>query len=198
MSAPRSPPLRFGRLFGVFVCVLFDGLVSDSSLGESRISGDVLASVADMSTAMMTTSEGDVEVELFPDDAPKTVENFTKLAGDGFYDGLIFHRVIPDFMIQGGCPLGDGTGGPGYTFEDEFNEHKVGARRARDGERRAEHERLPVLHRHRGGGALARRQAHGVRQRHGRAGRRRPDLGGRARRARPPARAGHIDSVELS
>jgi cyclophilin family peptidyl-prolyl cis-trans isomerase len=73
----------------------------------------------------MKTSEGDVELELFPDDAPKTVANFTKLAGDGFYDGLIFHRVIPDFMIQGGCPLGTGSGGPGYSFEDEFNEHKV-------------------------------------------------------------------------
>jgi cyclophilin family peptidyl-prolyl cis-trans isomerase len=73
----------------------------------------------------MHTSEGDVEIELFPDDAPKTVGNFTKLASDGFYDGLTFHRVIPDFMIQGGCPLGTGTGGPGYTFEDEFNDHKV-------------------------------------------------------------------------
>ena len=64
-------------------------------------------------------------VELFDDDAPKTVENFRKLAGDGFYDGLIFHRVIPDFMIQGGCPEGTGTGGPGYTFEDEINDHKI-------------------------------------------------------------------------
>jgi cyclophilin family peptidyl-prolyl cis-trans isomerase len=78
-----------------------------------------------MSQATLHTSEGDVELELFPEDAPKTVENFTKLASEGFYDGLIFHRVIPDFMIQGGCPLGTGTGGPGYTFEDEFNEHKV-------------------------------------------------------------------------
>jgi cyclophilin family peptidyl-prolyl cis-trans isomerase len=78
-----------------------------------------------MSQATLHTSEGDVEVELFPDDAPKTVENFTKLASEGFYDGLIFHRVIPDFMIQGGCPLGTGTGGPGYSFEDEINEHKV-------------------------------------------------------------------------
>ena len=60
-----------------------------------------------------------------PDDAPKTVENFVKLASDGFYDGVIFHRVIPDFMIQGGDPTGTGSGGPGYTFEDEFNEHKV-------------------------------------------------------------------------
>jgi cyclophilin family peptidyl-prolyl cis-trans isomerase len=78
-----------------------------------------------MSQAVLHTSEGDVGVELFPDDAPKTVENFTKLASEGFYDGLIFHRVIPDFMIQGGCPLGTGSGGPGYSFEDEFNQHKV-------------------------------------------------------------------------
>jgi cyclophilin family peptidyl-prolyl cis-trans isomerase len=78
-----------------------------------------------MSRATLKTSEGDVELELYPDEAPRTVENFTKLAGAGFYDGLIFHRVIPDFMIQGGCPLGTGTGGPGYSFEDEFNEHKV-------------------------------------------------------------------------
>jgi cyclophilin family peptidyl-prolyl cis-trans isomerase len=73
----------------------------------------------------MQTSEGTVQLELFDDDAPKTVGNFTKLAGDGFYDGLVFHRVIPDFMIQGGCPEGTGRGGPGYTFEDEINDHKV-------------------------------------------------------------------------
>jgi cyclophilin family peptidyl-prolyl cis-trans isomerase len=78
-----------------------------------------------MSAATMTTSEGTLELELFDADAPKTVENFTKLARDGFYDGLVFHRVIPDFMIQGGCPRGDGTGGPGYMFEDEFNDHPV-------------------------------------------------------------------------
>src|SRR5580704_9212527 len=78
-----------------------------------------------MSTANMNTTLGTIELELFDDDAPKTVENFRKLAGDGFYDGIIFHRVIPDFMIQGGCPQGTGTGGPGYTFEDEFNQHKV-------------------------------------------------------------------------
>jgi cyclophilin family peptidyl-prolyl cis-trans isomerase len=78
-----------------------------------------------MTTATMHTSEGDIQLELFEEDAPKTVGNFTKLAGEGFYDGLIFHRVIPDFMIQGGCPQGTGTGGPGYTFEDEFNDHKV-------------------------------------------------------------------------
>ena len=74
-----------------------------------------------MSTATIHTSMGDIELELFAEDAPKTVENFTKLAGDGFYDGLVFHRVIPDFMIQGGCPRGDGRGGPGYTFKDEFS-----------------------------------------------------------------------------
>jgi cyclophilin family peptidyl-prolyl cis-trans isomerase len=78
-----------------------------------------------MTTATMHTSEGAIGLELFADDAPKTVDNFTKLAGEGFYDGLVFHRVIPDFMIQGGCPLGTGTGGPGYTFEDEINDHKV-------------------------------------------------------------------------
>jgi peptidyl-prolyl cis-trans isomerase B (cyclophilin B) len=78
-----------------------------------------------MSSATLHTNQGAVEVELFDDDAPKTVENFRKLAGDGFYDGVIFHRVIPDFMIQGGDPTGTGTGGPGYTFEDEFNDHPV-------------------------------------------------------------------------
>jgi cyclophilin family peptidyl-prolyl cis-trans isomerase len=78
-----------------------------------------------MTQAIMATSEGDITIELFDDAAPKTVENFTKLANDGFYDGLSFHRIIKDFMIQGGCPEGTGTGGPGYTFEDEFNDHKV-------------------------------------------------------------------------
>jgi cyclophilin family peptidyl-prolyl cis-trans isomerase len=76
-------------------------------------------------TASITTSLGDIELELFDEDAPKTVANFTKLAGDGFYEDLTFHRVIPDFMIQGGCPNGDGRGGPGYTFEDEQNDHGV-------------------------------------------------------------------------
>ena len=78
-----------------------------------------------MSQATMHTNHGPIQVEFFDDDAPKTVENFRKLAADGFYDGVIFHRVIPDFMIQGGDPTGTGTGGPGYTFEDEFNDHKI-------------------------------------------------------------------------
>ncbi len=78
-----------------------------------------------MTNATMQTNQGTIELQLFDEDAPKTVENFKKLAQDGFYDGVIFHRVIPDFMIQGGCPQGTGTGGPGYQFEDEFNDHKV-------------------------------------------------------------------------
>jgi peptidyl-prolyl cis-trans isomerase B (cyclophilin B) len=78
-----------------------------------------------MSQATMHTNAGAIELELFDDDAPKTVANFRKLAADGFYDGLTFHRIIRDFMIQGGCPEGTGTGGPGYTFEDEINDHKV-------------------------------------------------------------------------
>ena len=75
--------------------------------------------------ATLHTNHGAIEIELYSDEAPKTVENFVKLARDGFYDGLIFHRVIPDFMIQGGDPTGTGRGGPGYQFEDEFNQHKV-------------------------------------------------------------------------
>jgi peptidyl-prolyl cis-trans isomerase B (cyclophilin B) len=77
------------------------------------------------SNATMKTNLGDIELELFDEDAPQTVENFRKLSGDGFYDGVIFHRVIKDFMIQGGDPTGTGTGGPGYQFEDEFNDHRV-------------------------------------------------------------------------
>src|SRR3954465_8834629 len=78
-----------------------------------------------MSTATMRTNQGDIVLELFDDAAPKTVANFKKLAGDGFYDGVIFHRVIRDFMIQGGDPTGTGTGGPGYQFEDEINDNRI-------------------------------------------------------------------------
>ena len=78
-----------------------------------------------MTNATLHTNHGAIAIELFDEDAPKTVGNFTKLAGEGFYDGVIFHRVIRDFMIQGGDPTGTGSGGPGYTFEDEANDHKV-------------------------------------------------------------------------
>jgi cyclophilin family peptidyl-prolyl cis-trans isomerase len=78
-----------------------------------------------MSEATLHTNHGPIRVELFDEDAPKTVENFRKLSGDGFYDGVTFHRVIRDFMIQGGDPEGTGTGGPGYEFEDEINQHKI-------------------------------------------------------------------------
>jgi len=74
-----------------------------------------------MKVATIKTNRGDIRVKLHDDKAPKTVANFEKLAKDGFYDGLTFHRVIPDFMIQGGCPEGTGTGGPSYKFPDEFH-----------------------------------------------------------------------------
>ena len=77
------------------------------------------------STATMQTNLGTLTLELFDEEAPKTVDNFKKLAGDGFYDGIIFHRVIKDFMIQGGDPTGTGMGGPGYQFDDEINDHKI-------------------------------------------------------------------------
>ena len=78
-----------------------------------------------MTHATLHTTHGAIQLGLFDEEAPKTVRNFVSLAGDGFYDGITFHRLIPDFMIQGGCPRGDGTGGPGYEFEDEPNDHLV-------------------------------------------------------------------------
>jgi peptidyl-prolyl cis-trans isomerase B (cyclophilin B) len=78
-----------------------------------------------MTTATLHTNHGAIVLELYPEDAPKTVDNFVTLATDGFYDGVIFHRVIPDFMIQGGDPTGTGRGGPGYQFDDEFNDRKI-------------------------------------------------------------------------
>ena len=128
-------------------------------------------------------------IEFFDDDAPKTVENFRKLAGDGFYDGLTFHRVITDFMIQGGCPEGTGTGGPGYTFEDEFNDHKVvrGAlAMANAGPNTNGSQFFIVTIR---GRRLARRQAHRLRRGRRRHGRGRRDRGHAHRRRRPPGRA---------
>jgi peptidyl-prolyl cis-trans isomerase B (cyclophilin B) len=104
---------------------LFRGDRLNLGRAGARRPGGTVASLPGMSTATMTTSEGPITIELFDEDAPETVANFKKLAGDGFYDGLIFHRVIRDFMIQGGCPQGTGTGGPGYTFKDEFNQHKI-------------------------------------------------------------------------
>jgi cyclophilin family peptidyl-prolyl cis-trans isomerase len=78
-----------------------------------------------VSAATLRTSAGEIALDLYDDDAPVTVENFRRLAGEGFYDGVIFHRVIPGFMVQTGCPEGTGTGGPGYQFEDEINHHRV-------------------------------------------------------------------------
>ena len=106
-----------------------------------------------MSKATLHTNAGEIVLELHDSDAPKTVENFRKLAADGFYDGLVFHRVIPDFMIQGGCPEGTGRGGPGYTFEDEINEHKIVRGALAMANAGPEHQRLAVLHRHHRGGA---------------------------------------------
>lgn len=74
-----------------------------------------------MKTATIETTKGTILCQLHDDKTPKTCANFEKLAGDGFYDGLTFHRVLADFMIQTGCPQGSGTGGPGYEFEDEFH-----------------------------------------------------------------------------
>ena len=78
-----------------------------------------------MQTAVITLENGnEIRLELFPQDAPKTVENFVTLAKKGFYNGLTFHRVVPGFVVQGGCPKGNGTGGPGYTVPAEFNKNK--------------------------------------------------------------------------
>lgn len=77
-----------------------------------------------MTHAIMETEKGAIHIELFDQDAPNTVQNFVKLSNDGFYDGLTFHRVIENFVIQGGCPKGNGTGGPGYTIKCEINPNK--------------------------------------------------------------------------
>jgi cyclophilin family peptidyl-prolyl cis-trans isomerase len=94
-------------------------------LGRHHDEAPSLDDVEPARTATLHTNHGTISLELFPDDAPRTVANFTKLAREGFYDSVIFHRVIPDFMIQGGDPTGTGRGGPGYTFADEFNRHRV-------------------------------------------------------------------------
>jgi peptidyl-prolyl cis-trans isomerase B (cyclophilin B) len=100
----------------VLILISTNGLAAknNSEKGEKRMSYPTL-------TATIQTTKGDIRLNLFPDKAPLTVLSFVNLAKRGFYDGLKFHRVIPDFMIQGGCPLGTGTGGPGYRFKDEFS-----------------------------------------------------------------------------
>jgi cyclophilin family peptidyl-prolyl cis-trans isomerase len=93
--------------------------------GDEHHASQYAATVRAMTQTTLHTNHGAIALELFDEDAPKTVDNFVKLARDGFYDGITFHRVIPDFMIQGGCPRGDGTGGPGYEFEDEPNDRRI-------------------------------------------------------------------------
>ena len=141
-----------------------------------------------MSTATLHTNHGTIELELFDDDAPKTVENFQKLAGDGFYDGVIFHRVIKDFMIQGGDPHGTGTGGPGYTFEDEFNDHKIvrGALAMANAGPNTNGSQFFIVTTD--AAPVARRQAHRLRPRDLRHGRRGHDRGARDRPGRPARR----------
>ena len=99
--------------------------------------------------ATITTDRGTIVMDLDPQLAPNTVNNFVGLARDGYYDGLTFHRVVPEFVIQGGCPEGSGRGGPGYKFADEPVKGEYTPRRGRDGELRARHQRLAVLHLHR-------------------------------------------------
>ena len=141
-----------------------------------------------MSQATLHTSAGAIVLELHDEDAPKTVENFRKLAADGFYDELVFHRVIPDFMIQGGCPEGTGRGGPGYTFEDEFNEHKIvrGALAMANAGPNTNGSQFFIVTT--AVGALARRQAHRLRPGRRGHGRRRRDRGD-ARPTPPIARS---------
>ena len=119
--------------------------------------------------ATITTDRGTMVLDLDPQLAPKTVNNFVGLARQGFYDGLTFHRVVPDFVIQGGCPQGTGTGGPGYKFARRAGEGRVHARRGRDGELGPEHERLAVLHLHRRLHPQARQGLQPLRLRHRRA-----------------------------
>ena len=141
-----------------------------------------------MSVATMSTNHGDITIELFDEDAPKTVENFKKLAADGFYDGLIFHRIIKDFMIQGGCPQGTGTGGPGYKFEDEINAHKVvrGSLAMANAGPNTNGSQFFIVTLD--ADPVAGRQAHHLRPGHGRHGRRRQARGPADRRPRQAAR----------
>jgi cyclophilin family peptidyl-prolyl cis-trans isomerase len=100
----------------MLVRTLFAALGALALAGAARAANPVV---------VLETSKGNIKIELFEDKAPVTVKNFLTYVDEKHYDGLVFHRVIKDFMIQGGCPQGTGTGGPGYTFEDEINDHKV-------------------------------------------------------------------------
>jgi peptidyl-prolyl cis-trans isomerase B (cyclophilin B) len=109
-------------LLTIIVTVVFlAGLSLDITAKEEGSRGKTMSSNYPELTATIHTNKGDINLRLFPDQAPLTVLSFANLAKRGFYNDLTFHRVIPDFMIQGGCPLGTGTGGPGYRFKDEFS-----------------------------------------------------------------------------
>jgi peptidyl-prolyl cis-trans isomerase B (cyclophilin B) len=103
-------------------------VLSLSTYSQNLLEGRFVPSPGEliMKKAIIETDKGNIELTLFENEAPNTVANFEKLAKSGFYDGLTFHRVIPDFVIQGGCPKGNGTGGPGYTIKCEINPHKHG------------------------------------------------------------------------
>ena len=122
--------MKSGRWF-TFAAVLLVGvsLFMVSCSGGETVSKDTSPTALQIDTAKeyiatIETQKGNLVLQLFASDAPQTVNNFVSLAREGFYDGLTFHRVIPGFMAQGGCPNGDGTGGPGYTFADEFSSRK--------------------------------------------------------------------------
>ena len=120
----------FGALL-VSMCVFGLLLVTGCQKGNEKQNGNGQSKAVDsqigdrMKIATINTDKGDIVIELFEADAPETVANFVKLAEKGFYNGLTFHRVIPDFMVQGGCPEGTGTGGPGYKFADEQSALKL-------------------------------------------------------------------------
>jgi hypothetical protein len=114
------------------------------------------------SAAVIKTSKGDIRVKLYANDAPKTVANFVSLSKKGFYDGLTFHRVIKPFMIQAGCPRGDGTGGARLQLRGRVQPAQDSRRHSGDGKRRAQHQRQPVFHRHRESAAASGWQAHSV------------------------------------
>ena len=165
-------------------------------VGTRRAHPRGVASIARLTAATLHTNQGEIAVELFDDVAPKTVQNFVKLAGDGFYDGVVFHRVIPDFMIQAGDPTGTGSGGPGYEFEDEINDNKVvrGALAMANAGPNTNGSQFFISRRR---DAVARRQAHGLRPGDQRNGRRRRDLGARPRRRDRPREDVVIERVAL-